>query len=297
MTDKKFTWIKVVAAAVIGALLAILLTECLGLTGSRGEAFMARRMGHEKLAVYIEKQQESVDAMNDLNEAYEAYCDKNNMNPREDSNMTVWMNKDTDNAAKLYATYKKAKEASVTAQDESLQKEFSSNASDLERAYTKASTGSAVLWSGVIALLIGLGMAVVLERRKTGKILLCTILSGVMGVLSGWFAQALYTGLIPEDSDSMLSLLIRGFGWGIMGIDIGLIFGLAAGDKKRILPKVLGGFVGAFAGGACFEFMTQIVTSNAMTARSTAVILTGVLLGIGVGLFTRHQDLGETKNP
>ena len=71
MTDKKFTWIKVVAAAVIGALLAILLTECLGLTGSRGEAFMARRMGHEKLAVYIEKQQESVDAMNDLNEAYE----------------------------------------------------------------------------------------------------------------------------------------------------------------------------------------------------------------------------------
>ena len=60
---------------------------------------------------------------------------------------------------------------------------------------------------------------------------------------------------------------------------------------------MLGGFVGAFAGGACFEFMTQIVTSNAMTARSTAVILTGVLLGIGVGLFTRHQDLGETKNP
>lgn len=55
--------------------------------------------------------------------------------------------------------------------------------------------------------------------------------------------------------------------------------------------------MGAFAGGACFEFMTQIVTSNAMTARSTAVILTGVLLGIGVGLFTRHQDLGETKNP
>ena len=82
-------------------------------------------------------------------------------------------------------------------------------------------------------MLIGLGMAVVLERRKTGKILLCTILSGVMGVLSGWFAQALYTGLIPEDSDSMLSLLIRGFGWGIMGIGIGLIFGLAAGDKKE----------------------------------------------------------------
>ena len=47
MTDKKITWIKVVAAAVVGALLAILLTECLGLTGSRGEAFMARRMGHE----------------------------------------------------------------------------------------------------------------------------------------------------------------------------------------------------------------------------------------------------------
>ena len=40
---------------------------------------MARRMGHEKLAVYIEKQQESVDAMNDLNEAYEIASQKLNI--------------------------------------------------------------------------------------------------------------------------------------------------------------------------------------------------------------------------
>lgn len=304
--DKKNRMIRGLVFAMFAALLGFLLTEAVGITGSRGEVLLAKSMGYPKLAAFIEKQMETSARETSLNDTYEAYCEKNKLNPDDDDSMVTWMNNEVDTAAKLVAECKKAEQAETNAQDDALQNEFANNSEALMDAYDKSARIAAYIWSAVIALLIGLFVALS-ETKNAGKVVLATLISGVMGFVSGLIAQSAYSNLMPEDSDDMFSLVVRGIGWSVIGLGVGLAIGIIRREKKEAITCVIAGFASAFISGAVFEIMVQIVTSNAMLARGIALLLMGALIGISLNLFRgeinqdyaqdAEEDFGEIKNP
>ena len=104
-----------------------------------------------------------------------------------------------------------------------------------------------------------------------------------MGFISGYLAQWLYASALGGNASEFTSALVRGFGWSVMGIGIGLAVGLIKPEAKRIIYCALGGFIGAFIGGFLFNFICDIIPNDTI-ARGVAIVIMGLLIGFGVGL-------------
>ncbi len=106
--------------------------------------------------------------------------------------------------------------------------------------YGQAVRVSTAIWSAMIALFVGLFLGIgegVYYGSKEKAVIYGLIGAGislVIGFISGYLAQWMYSVILPEDAGAFQSALIRGLGWAVMGLGIGLAVGLIkpAGRKS-----------------------------------------------------------------
>lgn len=167
-------------------------------------------------------------------------------------------------------------------------------------AMTRVTRTSTAIWSGVIALFIGLFLGIgegVYYGSKQNAIkyaIIGAVVSTVIGGISGYLAQWMYASLLGDDPSDIAAALIRGLGWAIMGLGIGVAVGLIKPELKRIGFCALGGTVGAFIGGFLFNFIGKAVP-NAMASRGIAIVIMGILIGVGVGLLEQFAKSAWLK--
>ncbi len=230
------------------------------------ESNTAKMMGYPYLAQYYE----------DYNAALEIY------------------DKDEDKAASLYSD-------AMDELDKSYQREFRADEDELLDAMKNVTRVHTGLWSAVIALFIGLFLGIgegVFYGSKEQAVKYAAIGAGVsivMGFISGYLAQWMYASMLGDEPSDISAALIRGLGWAIMGIGIGLAVGLIKPEKKRILFCGVGGLVGAFVGGFLFNYICDIISNDIVVARGVAIVIMGILIGLGVGLLEQFAKQAWLK--
>lgn len=156
------------------------------------------------------------------------------------------------------------------------------------------------MWSAVIALFIGLFLGMgegIFYGSKEKAIKYAAIGAGisiVMGFVSGYLAQWMYSAILGDDPSDISAAFIRGLGWAVMGIGVGLAVGLIKPEKKRILFCGIGGLAGAFVGGFLFNYVCDLIP-NAIVARGIAIAIMGFLIGLGVGLLEQFAKAAWLK--
>jgi hypothetical protein len=83
-------------------------------------------------------------------------------------------------------------------------------------------------------------------------------------------------------------------GAALMGLGIGVAVGLIKPETKRILYCALGGLGGGFLGGFLFNYVCDIIP-NDVVARGAAIVIMGMLIGVGVGLLEQFAKQAWLK--
>jgi ubiquitin-protein ligase len=152
--------------------------------------------------------------------------------------------------------------------------------------------------SGLFVMLLALGLGLCLgigegvyygSLEKTVKYALLGMgISIVVGFVSGYIAQTIYAGLLPAEASVFSAAIVRGLGWSVMGLGVGLSAGLIKPDPRRLLFCSLGGLAGGFIGGFVFNFVVNAVklseNDTGTFARAIGIIVMGLLIGLGIGL-------------
>ncbi len=124
-------------------------------------------------------------------------------------------------------------------------------------------------------------------------------ISLAIGFVSGYIAQWLYSEMLSDNASDMTSALVRGVGWAIMGLGVGVSVGLIKPEKKRILYCCIGGTAGGFVGGFIFNFITGILSTGESDTgtfpRAIGIIIMGLLIGLGIGLLEQFAKAAWLK--
>ena len=124
-------------------------------------------------------------------------------------------------------------------------------------------------------------------------------ISLAIGFISGYIAQWMYSVMLTDSASDFASAFIRGLGWAIMGLGVGISVGLIKPEKKRMLFCALGGTGGGFAGGFLFNFITGAVSmgedDTGILARAIGIIIMGLLIGLGIGLLEQFAKQAWLK--
>ena len=262
----------------------------------------AKLSGHSELVEYYEYSTKADNAWEKAYSAYESWCARKNLDPDDNGVFSRWLSSD-DISSKVegyledYVEYDdKATEAlySVYVYD------YDSNEKTLEKNLAAVTRMGTAMWSAVIALFIGLFLGVgegVYYGSKEKAVMYALIGAGVslvIGFISGYLAQWMYAEMLSDDPAKFTAALVRGLGWAIMGLGIGVSVGLIKPELKRILFCALGGLVGAFIGGFLFNFICDIIPGD-MVARGAAIVIMGILIGLGVGLLEQFAKAAWLK--
>lgn len=249
--------------ALIGAFVGFGISELLD--GVTNNAAVAKLFGYSHLSTYYEKYEKAMEyAEKDIDKAVSYYSDAQD---------------------ELYSSY---------------QYEFHSDEDDMGDAMKNISRVQTAIWSAIIALFIGLFLGIgegVYYGSKEKAIKYAAIGAGislVMGFISGYLAQWMYSAALGDDPSDFAAAFIRGVGWAIMGLGIGLAVGLIKPATKRILFCSIGGLVGAFIGGFLFNYVCKIIP-NDIVARGVAIVVMGLLIGLGVGLLEQFAKQAWLK--
>ncbi len=164
---------------------------------------------------------------------------------------------------------------------------------------------SMAFFSAFVACGLGLFMGIgegVFYGSKEKALKYAGIGAGVslgIGFISGYIAQALYAVMVSEYSSGFTAALVRGIGWAIMGLGVGVSVGLIKPEKKRILFCCLGGLSGGFAGGFLFDFIVEAlmtgIDDTGTGARAVGIIIMGLLIGLGIGLLEQFAKQAWLK--
>ena len=250
--------------ALIGAFLGFGITELTG--GSDSNSVMiAEMMGYSHLAEYYEN----------YNKAMEVY------------------DTDEDRAVDYYSD-------AMDALEDSYEYEFDEDEDDLGDAISNIQRLSTGIWSGFLALFIGLFLGLgegIFYGSKEKAFKFAAIGAGVslgLGFISGYLAQWMYASMLGEDPSDIAAAFVRGLGWAIMGLGIGVAVGLIKPEKKRMLYCALGGLAGGFIGGFLFNYVCDVIP-NDVVARGVAIVIMGLLIGLGVGLLEQFAKQAWLK--
>ena len=100
--------------------------------------------------------------------------------------------------------------------------------------------------------------------------------------------------MLGDNPSDINAAFIRGLGWALMGLGIGLAVGLIKPEKKRLLFCAIGGLAGGFIGGFLFNYVSDIIP-NDVVARGAAIVIMGLLIGVGVGLLEQFAKQAWLK--
>lgn len=267
---------------------------------SKSDVRVASMLGYNDLADYYEAQQDENEVLEELMIKVDEYCKKNNMKSDDEGALTEWYKSADASDKALAQKYYDAHEESTDALYKAYTDDFDEDEDDLGAAMKKVSRISTGLWACVIALFIGLFMGIgegVYYGSKQNAIkyaAIGAIVSAVIGGISGDIAQWMYSGMLGDNSQGISAALVRALGWSIMGLGVGTAVGLIKPEIKRIISCAVGGFVGAFIGGFLFNYVGEWITNDTVS-RGVAIVVMGILIGVGVGLLEQFAKSAWLK--
>jgi len=178
----------------------------------------------------------------------------------------------------------------------------SDEAVDIIRSATRISTA---FFSAFIACALGLFMGLgegVFYGSKEKAVKYAAIGAGmslIIGFISGYIAQWMYATLLEDSGSDFAAAFVRGLGWSIMGLGVGVSIGLIKPAKKRILFCALGGTGGGFLGGFIFNFITDALRTGdddtGTFPRAVGIIIMSLLIGLGIGLLEQFAKQAWLK--
>lgn len=290
--------VKGILWALLGALIGFGFGEiCQHTTSNSG---IANMLGYKDLSKYYKYQDKVDELQNQVYDLFKKYCEEKGIDPDDDDAFTNWLTSADEAslgvASDYYDAYQKANKQLYEAYED----DFDEDESDLKDAMAKVTRTSTAIWSGVIALFIGLFLGIgegVYYGSKQNAIkyaVIGAIVSAVIGGVSGYLAQWMYASMLGDDPSDIAAALVRGLGWAIMGLGIGVAVGLIKPELKRIGSCAVGGLIGAFIGGCLFNYVGKLVP-NAIASRGIAIIIMGILIGVGVGLLEQFAKSAWLK--
>lgn len=285
--------------ALMGAVVGFGMSEITdGLYSTRNIAKMG---GNTHLAEYYDYQEEIEDKLSDVTDEYHQYCEEKGYDKDDTEHLMDWYNEEASDSAKNQLDeYIEISEKADSALYDSYKYEFSSSEKKLKEGIAKTVRTHSAIWSAIIALFVGLFLGIgegVFYGSKEKALKYGAIGAGVsvlLGYASGYLAQWMYSSMLGDDPDPIAAALVRGIGWAVMGVGIGLAVGLIKPELKRLLFCVIGGTCGAFLGGFLFNFIGEAVP-NDMVSRGVAIVIMGLLIGIGVGLLEQFAKQAWLK--
>ncbi len=308
----KTVLVKGILWAIIGSLLGFGVTEALN-EQTDGNTIL-RAQGHEDIAEYNELYVE-INGM--YAELYNKYPDVNfeNLENVDSDTLNAIMNDYTPIAEReneltglfiglvdKYGDTEKYGTALATDDVEGLSESTSEAVGVIQDS---ASRLSSAIWSALIALFIGLflGLGEGVYYGSKGKtvryMLIGAGLSIVIGFISGYIAQVLYSDLLDLEASMFVSSLVRALGWSVMGIGVGAAIGLIKPDKRRVRLCIVGGFAGAAIGGFVFNYISDAVSTGAtdtgIVSRGIGIVIMGLLVGLGIGLLEQFAKTAWLK--
>jgi len=151
----------------------------------------------------------------------------------------------------------------------------------------------------MIAICLGVADSVV-ERNwqasiKNGAVAASVGLVG--GVVVSLFVDRLYDLLVggPETSAEIgRQMLARGVSWGVLGLFLTAAPGLVLRNTKKLWIGMVGGLVGGIIGGVLFDPLAHS-TGSVHVSRLLAIIVIGVVAGVGTGLIENAAKSGWFK--
>lgn len=261
---------------------------------------VASMMGYKDLSKYYELQDKADKLQLEMYDMAELYAKEHDLDMDEDGVLTKWLAAAIDGESKIaldwYEAYNKADDKLY----EAYRDDFDSDVDDMKNAMAKVSRTHTGIWAGFIALFIGLFLGIgegiyYGSKQNAGKYAaIGAAVSLVIGGISGYLAQWMYASMLSDSPGEIAAALVRGAGWAIMGLGVGLAVGLIRPDIKRIISCTIGGAVGAFAGGFLFNFVGRVIL-NDMAARGIAIVIMGILIGVGVGLMEQFAKSAWLK--
>lgn len=124
-------------------------------------------------------------------------------------------------------------------------------------------------------------------------------ISLAIGFVSGYIAQWMYSEMLSNSASDFSAAFVRGLGWAVMGLGVGISIGLIKPEKKRILFCAIGGTAGGFVGGFIFNYITGILSTGeddtGILPRAIGIIIMGLLIGLGIGLLEQFAKQAWLK--
>lgn len=287
--------------ALIGAFIGFGISE---LTDDNltGEITAANLSGHSELVEYYEYTAKANDAIEKVDAEFEKWCSKNGVDSEDDDAISDWIaSGDMSTAAEGYLEdYLDYDDKASEALYDVYVDEYNEDEDELGDSLAAVTRTSTALWSAVIALFVGLFLGIgegVFYGSKEKAVKYALIGAGVsivIGFISGYLAQWMYAEMLTDDPADITAAFVRGLGWAIMGLGIGVAVGLIKPEKKRMLFCALGGLGGGFVGGFLFNYVCDIIP-NDVVARAVAIVIMGSLIGLGVGLLEQFAKQAWLK--
>ena len=287
--------------ALIGAFVGFGVSE---LTESNltSDVTAANLSGHSELVDYYEYQAKANAAYKKFDAEFKDWCRKNGEDYEDEDAISEYLYSD-DMSSKAEGYLEDYLEYDEKADEELYDvyvDKYDEDEDELKDALAAVTRTGTALWSAVIALFVGLFLGTgegVYYGSKEKAVKYALIGAGVsltIGFISGYLAQWMYSEMLTDDPEEFTAAFVRGLGWAIMGLGIGTSVGLIKPEKKRMLFCALGGLVGAFVGGFLFNYVCDIIP-NDVVARGVAIVIMGILIGVGVGLLEQFAKAAWLK--
>ncbi len=296
----KTVLVKGILWAMIGAILGFGFSELTSLLFS--SKTVASLLGHNYMAdyyLYTEKADKESEA---LYAEYKQYCKDNAISPKDNDALRSWVDSNvvSDSGKKHLEKYGEYSSDAETALQNAYQYDFGSNENRMLSAQKRNMRLTTALWSSAFAIVVGLFLGIgegvfygSVENAVKYALIGAAVSFGI-AFLSGDLAQLMYAAVLSNEAGLFVRSLVRGIGWAIMGLGTGLAIGLIKPELKRILFCSIGGLAGAFLGGFLFNYIAAIIP-NDIVARGIALLIMGLLIGIGVGLLEQFAKAAWLK--
>ncbi len=139
---------------------------------------------------------------------------------------------------------------------------------------------------GVIGVVLGSveGLTSRVLSKTFSGMLISLFIGLIGGALGGFTGQLVYGWLGGGQLDIIaMQIMVRGFGWSLIGLFVGLGQGLGTGGGRKITNGLLGGLIGGAVGGLLFDLVGMVFLGG-VVSRAVAISFLGLCTGLSIGI-------------